>query len=312
MHLSSIEWYNSNEGRKFPLIDTCSAVSVTGEQLPSDLLVDMNISIPDPTVSYVYVSSVVVSEAIVSVTLGYVRGNGTYPLAAISVDRSESSVHRNLRLEPYVDGVVGWIVLGAGITNRIGNWRFSSPTSTQIVSRCLHKFSPIGVTSLRVDGAEEKLTGTVEFMSSDPQILRVYRDRRSINGTMRDCIIFGLNTLNESVDTLSRYVGKCFKSPDSETCARDSMYSINHATPNCNGVVFLNIIEKGGRNLLTLRKVGDSHLYLDYGVGLSGICDKFEVSQFPSKVDECDEIDLTDRPLAGILYGENDDEDDSN
>lgn len=296
MHVAGIAWYNANEGRNFPIEDLASLSSTSGEVLPTDLIVDLNVSTPDLGIDYIYVSSVTVSEFLVSVTLGCVLNGKASPLAAVSVERNINQVHRNLRLDSYLDGAVGWIVLGRGVINRVGRWVFSSPSNTRVLPRCLHVFTHEGVTSLKAYNSASELRGTVDVLSSDPQILRIYRDVRDINGTKTNCIVFGLNTLNESVDTLQRYVGECFNSPDSETCARSSIYSINHATPDCSGTVYIDIEEIPDNGMITPRRVG-SNLFLDYLVGLGSVCDKFEVTTFPSKVDNCPDVDLEDRPL---------------
>lgn len=297
MHIANIEWYNANERRKYPLVDGAAALDREGDSLPTDLIVDINIAVPDTDIGYAYISSVVVSEHLVTVTLGHYSSNSAGPLLALSINRSSSNIHRNLRLDSYMEGAIGWLVLGRGIENKTGKWVFDTPSNTKINDRCLHKFKPNGVTSLSVGGNPNKITGTIEFLSADPQILRIYNDTRNINGTNRNCLVFGLNTLHESLDVLQRYVGECFTSPDSETCSRSSVYAINHATPDCDGRVYINIVEVGNEEMIVPRKVDSSKILLDYEVGLSGICDKFEVSEFPSKVDDCDDIDIEERPL---------------
>ena len=98
-------WSNANEQRGYPLHDLATKQSPDGTKLPSDILADANIMVPESAGKFVFVSSVSITPGLVSVTFlatdtdpfspGSTPPSTFVPLAAISVSRQGLEIYKN-------------------------------------------------------------------------------------------------------------------------------------------------------------------------------------------------------------------------
>ena len=61
-------WQNRNENRNFPLHDRATKLSADGTKMPDDILADVHLALPQSAGKFVFVSSVAISPALVSLT----------------------------------------------------------------------------------------------------------------------------------------------------------------------------------------------------------------------------------------------------
>lgn len=281
MPIRNQHWYNINAGIAYPVDESASAVSDSGDKLPSNLLTDINLRWPRELGDYAFLSSISVSSKLVTATIQVadsLDSTSFSPLAVISVVLPATQ-GRMYALRPQVIGVGGWIVFGSGLTDKTYQGRFSSPRQGLLAPRAARPFRSLPVSSVAVADARSKLTGTVLLRATAP--LAINKAQRDIGGILRDCIVVGLRNDAAKADDaatqalgLSResvfkqFAGPCAGRPESGTCGTpEPIEFINAVGPDCNGRITLQF-----DGCAEITKVGDSAVAVDCSLGLSAAC----------------------------------------
>ena len=271
------EWHNQNENRNYPFDDNASRLGHDGTLLPNDIIADCNITFPSSYGSYLYVSSVVVSNETVSVTFlatdtsPYCGGSSTTtfrPIAAITV--VNPSKWRNYAVDALVDGVAGWVAFGTGVyEHSLLSLRFETPAASMLTPRSARGYEAPPVTSLRKEQDANTIQGTVLLTGADQTVI-VEPGTRVIDGTSQDVVLVGLDLSTNPKDVLRTYAGDCGGRPDSLSCAKQPFLDINGVRPNESGnldVIFPSPI-------VASPIFGGGGIILDHPLGLGDVCTK--------------------------------------
>ena len=268
------DWLNANEGRNYPLHDEATRTDVDGKTLPNDVLVDASIRIPRSAGEVVYVSSVGITPALFSLTFlagptsafcpGSLSGVGFTPLAVLTLSRPITRF-KNYALTPLLDGVGGWVSLGAA-ANELSHLslRFDDPIQTQLLDRVVYSYGDLPVGSIGKAGSTVKLTGLVKLLGTAGAI-RTFKTTRVIGGITRDVVAVGIDLGEAAVTQLQDLAGACGGRPQVGTCLKDPIESIQGVTPDVNGNIEL---EFKGEEIIGDVKEG---IVIDYPIGISDV-----------------------------------------
>lgn len=226
-----IEWLNQNAARAYPLAETCTRLSVSGQSLADDLLVDMRVTV-GPEYESVYLAGLSVTDAYVALSVCGLSADQPVPLfnfvRAISDVRPLAAMA--LARAPGLLNVGGWVTLGPGITSRRVRMAFY-PEAARLDSGAVRRISPAPVLSFRKVGGSSDvvLRGNVRFIGEgymrlaadpeDPGIVNVSLDRQAAYETLP---------------------GPCNKFTDTAgACASPVVRSINGVCGDENGIITL-------------------------------------------------------------------------
>ena len=237
----NLGWYALNETRDYPIDDSATAVDDAGGYLPQDLIVDMFLRYPDELGDFPFIGAVSLSPNLVTVVLEVGDDPDSpgqlFPLAVIGVPRP-FPIHRHVVLQPQIEGVGGWIVLGNGAQNRSSyHGRFSTPRQGLLTARSARRYKHPPLRGLKVLHAAEVLTGLVTLKADPP--LEIVADSREIDSITRDVIVVRLkeeDRLGRSV--FEDFVGPCGTRPESGNCGGlPAVEFVNSVGPDCDGTI---------------------------------------------------------------------------
>ena len=254
MSVFSQHWHDLNEQRAYPFVEMTSRVSNTGDNLPDNILVDANIWIPEEAGNFVYVSSITISEKIVSITISacdenpfdcssYTEGEGVL-IGSLSVLKPVE-IFRNYELNVQYPGAKGWVAFGSGARDTPNrSYRFSSPTQTMLVGKAARNYRSFPLDGVRKTGGSV-LTGVVSLRSGND--IHIRSGTRTIGGVATDVILVGLD-IRDSYDNLVNYLSVCDGRPESGTCGRNPIQTINSVSPDENGNLTIEFEQFGVSN----------------------------------------------------------------
>lgn len=256
MSVRNHNWYSLQSTRRYPLDENSTGISDDGQVIRDDILVDCHIRFPSTIGSYLYVQGVTVSPGIVTVLFGVVTelAAATGPTVAVLSLPKPVVPYVNYPVTAMLPGVSGWVVFGPGIlTNFTG--RYASPRQTLIAPKNGRGYRPLGVASLRKAGVNAGLEGVINIVGDLPiKVSRVANVGRVVDMTSgtktivknaASGIVIELDTAQITADynPLKQFLGPCGQRPESGTCDKTPIESINGILPDCNGNID---IEFGG------------------------------------------------------------------
>jgi hypothetical protein len=267
------DWYAGNATRAYPLDDAATARDDAGLELPPQVLVDCRVRFPLALGRYAYVGGLTVGPNIVTAVLlaadntarppaGTPAGGSGTPLGAVSLP-TPVVPFRHYPIRPMADGVGGWLVFGPGIDEPYSG-RFTAPIQSLLLPRVASAYSPLPVPTLGKLGVDPPLAGVIQLLGATD--LEVVQDTREIGGAIVDVIILRLvDSLNRNVFGL--YAGPCAGRPESGTCTRPAVESINGVMPDCAGDLTLEF-----RGAQPLAFAGGGGIALDLALGMAETC----------------------------------------
>jgi len=270
MAIQAHNWYNKNSTRKYPIDESATGDADAGTHFPNDIIVDCHIRFPSHLGNYVFISSVHVSEHLISVT--FLSDNflvtdvdtgvvGTYgssdyptaimidefnPLAVVNVPRAAFIPGQQYLITPQVAGVGGWVVFGPCVDGDNFKCFFSSVTQSKIAPRCARSYGSLPVTGVGKKGLASVLKDIVNLEYGED--LEIVKTQRRIKGVLRDVIVIRLSANTDSRNLLDEYTGICGARPETENCKYPAIEAIENVLPDCNGninIVFRNCIQGG-------------------------------------------------------------------
>lgn len=260
MGIRNLNWYNLQSTRRYPLDDFCTGEDDAGQSLLNDILVDCHLRFPRTLGTYAYLQAVTVSDGLVTLIIGAgdnLQSAGNI-IAAVTVAKPVE-INVNIAVTPMTAGVAGWVVLGAGINN--GNFfaRFSTLRQSLLSARCARSYAPLPIPEMNKQYVVPALQGIVNFIAETP--LRL--DYKVDNG--RPLIVFGLDRLDSSLsyNPLEYFLGPCTQRPESDTCGKTPISTINGVRPDCTGNIkirFENVEGKAFKDCGGIDIVTDSGL----------------------------------------------------
>lgn len=259
MSIRNLNWYNLQATRRYPLDDSASGEADTGASLPNDILADLHLRFPATLGDYCYVQGVTVSAGIVTVLFGVsasLDAEGA-TIAAVSLPKPVApNVH--YPVQDLAGGVAGWVVFGVGVQTTFAD-RYPSPRHTLLARRCARAYRPLPIVDIGKLNISTALSDEVTLNGTTP--LAITPKQLTINGRQVTALVFQLNQNDASLsyNPLSYFLGSCGPRPESGTCPKEPIETINGVTPDCDGninIQFENLIgEKfadcGGIDVLT-------------------------------------------------------------
>jgi hypothetical protein len=267
------DWYAGNATRAYPLDDAATARDDAGLELPPQVLVDCRVRFPLALGRFAYVGGLTVGPNIVTAVLlatadagrppaGTPAGGSGTPLGAVSLP-TPVVPFRHYPIQPMADGVGGWLVFGPGIDEPYSG-RFTAPIQSLLLPRVASAYSPLPVPTLGKLGVDPPLTGVIQLLGATD--LEVVQDTREVGGGIVDAIIIRLvDSLNRNVFGL--YAGPCAGRPESGTCPRPAVESINGVAPDCDGDLTIEFL---GAQALEFAAGGG--IALDLALGMAETC----------------------------------------
>lgn len=281
MPIRNHNWYDLQATRRYPLDESSTGVDDAGAFIRDSILVDCHIRFPDTLGLYAYVQGITVAPALVTIVFGV----GNHPadtngpsIAALTLPRTAAQ-NVNHELMPLQPGVAGWAVVGAGITEEFSG-RYTTPRQTLISARCARSYRPLPVTSLGKINVATSLQGVVKLVGQPP--VTATAEPVTVNGQEVNAIVFRLEGELETFNPLEVFQGPCGQRPESGTCPKPPIETINGIAPDCAGNI--NIVFDGF----------DAYPYLNCGgadvisnTGLSEACAEGEPKSRRVIQDKC-------------------------
>ena len=286
MPIRNAHWYSINEGISYPVDEIASCIDDAGKRLPSNIIVDLHLRWPQAYGQYAFLSSVTVTDALLSLTFQVADDldtvTGCSPLAVITVPRTFGQ-SKQVALLPQLNGVGGWVVFGAGLGETYRG-RFSTPRQSLLTARAAQSYRALPLTGLRAVDAAAALSGVVSLRAVAP--LAITAETRTIEGVDRQCVVVQLVSgeaagdypIPEAATTLigvktpnifEQFSGPCAGRPESTTCGDPQPIEfINAVGPDCDGQ--LTIEFQGCANVAQIQDV--CGIVIDCGLGLVDAC----------------------------------------
>lgn len=277
-------WLSGNESRKYPLHDLATKQGASGATLPDDILVDMQLLVPESAGRYVFVSSLSATAGLVSLTLlatdldptteGASSSVPFVPLAAITVTRP-ITLYRNYAVSALYPGVAGWVAFGTGVNEQLNTFfTFEQAIDGLLAPKAARGYQDYPVQSIGKIDRTVTLTGLVALQGSAE--IEVEKGVRTIDGRRREVITVGLALGDTPKPVLRKFAGDCGGRPDDRTCPEGRpIRLINGVTPDCDGNIDI-VFEGIG---MTLVRVING-LIVDSPIGLDDVCTPFDPSRY--------------------------------
>ena len=265
MAIRNLNWYNLQATRRYPLDDTATGETDTGLDTPNDIIADCHLRFSSALGEYAYIQAINISPNIVTLVVG-VSANlftaGT-SVATISLPRP-ISINTNYAVNALVPGVAGWLVFGNGVLGNTFNGRYSAPQQSLFAPRCARSYRPLPIPSIKKQTLAAELSGVVNLVTNTP-VTASYETVQLVDGTDVKAIVLSLDQTDASLsyNPLQFFVSLCGQRPESGTCPKPAIQSINGIKPDCQGnltIAFENI------PVNMFKDCGGMDLVIDYGL----------------------------------------------
>ena len=269
MAIRNQNWYNLQSTRRYPLDDISTGVDDAGNFIREDILVDCHIRFPRTLGEYLYVQGITVSAGIVTAVFGVVENvdDGSGPtVCAVSVPQTVSP-YVNYTITPLVPGVSGWVVFGPGVDTPFTG-RYSTARQTLVQPRNARPYRPLPIPTLGKINLDTALQGVVNILGATP-VLATY-ETIEYDATTYPAIVFRLDgaLVTSNYNPLATFLGPCGQRPESGTCPKTPIETINGVVPDCGGnidIVF------DGFSAINFENCGGADIVTD--TGLNEVCD---------------------------------------
>ena len=267
MSIRNPNWYDANEQRSWPLDELATHASTTGDRIPYDLLIDMNLQFPTTMGTYAYIGSITVGPRLVTMTIISDMG---VTLAVVNIP--EADKWRHYPIESDYSGVGGWVVFGTGIiqTEGLSSYIFDGLSSSKLMPKVARSYTPRSTGGLGKKSVDQLLSGVVKLEGGND--IEVVKETREIEGKVIDAIVVRLRDKQSATGSrsiFSDYIGDCETRPESQNCAGNlPIEFINSVQPDCDGNI---VIEFRGCANMTIDE-GGCGVVVDCGLSLSDVC----------------------------------------
>lgn len=282
-------FYEKNAQRHYPLDAQAAAVADKNLDFPTEFVVDVSLRYAWPNRYRASISSFANTETGVSVTFSAVDPARS-PLASLTLPKPVVP-YRNYALNSEGGDAVGWVTFGPGVVEGpYGHWRFATLEDGLLSARCARPTPNIGLDQLLAYGRTQGLTGLIELVSRSDGLLKLEQTTLNIGGANRNALVIGLDEQRGGRELFERLLGPCDGTPESGTCVRPDIRSINSVRPDCNGeirIVFEEEIDPEIGEVLTLNANGNT-VQVDTAFGVVDVCDRESIEPLIDQVDLCD------------------------
>jgi hypothetical protein len=244
MAIRNQNWYDLQASRRYPLDERSTGVDDAGKPIHDDILVDCHIRFPSNLGQYLFVQGITVAPSLVTVVFGAASDlNDAAPvtIAAVSLPRTTAQ-SVNHAITPLADGVAGWIALGPGLDEEFTG-RYSAPIQTLVSPRCARPYRPLPVPSLGKLNLATSLQGIITLSAQAPvtatYIPATDAQALTVDGAPINAILFRLEGELQGFNPLKEFLGPCGQRPESGTCPKPPIATINGVSPDCAGNINL-------------------------------------------------------------------------
>lgn len=235
MPIRNQNWYDLQATRRYPLDERSTGLDDKDVLLRDSLLVDCHVRFPSTLGDYAFVQGITVTAALVTVVVGVAEtadsASGT-SVAVINLPLADlaQSVHYPLRA--LVPGVAGWVVFGAGVEAPFTS-RYSAARQSLLSPRCARPYTPLPIPTLKKTGQETSLEGLVKLTANSPVTCTL--EEATVNDEVVQALVFRLAGEVSGVNALEYFLGPCGQRPESNTCRKPAVQTINGVSPDCDG-----------------------------------------------------------------------------
>jgi len=284
MAIRNQNWYNLQSTRRYPLDDISTGLDDSGAFIREDIVVDCHIRFPAPLGEYLYVQGITVSSGIVTVVFGVVTN------VAAGAGQTICAVSLPQPVEPYVNypvtaiapGVAGWVTFGPGVDNPFSG-KYGTAIQTLVQPRNARPYRPLPIPTIGKINLGTSLQGVVNVIGTPPVTARyeqiTYEDKQY------PAIVFRLDssliTNDPNYNPLSQFLSNCAQRPESGTCPKIPIETINGVSPDCNGN--LDILFDGF-TAINFEDCGGTEIVTD--TGLDAVCREINKPKRPQEFDD--------------------------
>ena len=251
------QWLDENEQRTYPFDDRCTMVDDDGNLVPAELLTDVRLLFNKEYGNGAYITSIMVSDLLVTVTFAVVKDDpfldegdhsytptsydlGILPIAVVQAPKRDALKGRTFFLDPLEDGVGGWVSFGEGVANN-GIWSFSTPQQSSLHMRVFSAISVEGVQTIGPKNSTTVLDGLVKMVGKTGVVTSVETrdiyDGETLVEEEAKCLVISLDS--EYPENFYLLAGPCGVRPDSENCGKEGITSVASVAPDENGNINL-------------------------------------------------------------------------
>ena len=328
-------WYSQNATRAYPLDDTATQIDDAGNRLPSDILVDCQLRFPGRLGERAYIVGVHVTPRVVSVVFAREAGE---PLAAITLVQPVAR-EQHYPVVPLTAGVGGFVVFGPGVEtvslpgtgtgeiHRTYSGRFSTPAQSVLAARCAQSYTWGMIRSIDRDYRQGRLPSGAEIvigrspglggdirLQAGPDIELQYMPVRIRGYGEQQAVVIQLKN-QPGRDVFEEYLGCCDARPESRSCTRTVMETINDIGPDCQGNINIQFEDFRTQPYITNYRIQEdgtrvpvaTGITIDTPYSLSEICREF-LPEGPPAIAACnrqDPVTESDQPRPRIVPVEN-------
>lgn len=248
MSIRNQNWYNLQATRRYPLDENSTGLDDANNFIHDDILVDCHIRFPNTYGKHVYVQGLTVSAGLVTVVFGVSTQDGATagtPLAAVTVVKPVTP-NLNYAITPLQPGVSGWVVFGHGTDENFAG-RYTTVQQTLVSPRCARSYKSLPVPTIGKLGLAASLQGVVKILGELPvkvrydaaagRAVRMLDGEKVVqHGDVKALVVeLDTNEITDKYNPLQLFLGPCGQRPESGTCPRPPIESINGVAPDCDG-----------------------------------------------------------------------------
>lgn len=235
MPVRNQNWYDLQAGRRYPLDDRSSGLDDAGKPISDDVIVDCHLRFPSTLGVHAFVQAITVTPSLVTIVFGAAADLETTEgpsIAAITVLKKDLSAGVNYTLNSLLPGVAGWVAFGPGIQEEFVG-RYSTPNQTLILPRCARPYEPLPIPTIGKQNLATALEGLISIVGVSP--VEAFYDEVTINDAPAKAIVLRLLTEFNGANPLQTFLGNCGERPESGTCPKPPIETINGISPDCDG-----------------------------------------------------------------------------
>lgn len=241
MPIRNQNWYDLQAGRRYPLDDRSTGVGDDKQFINDDILVDCHLRFPNTIGTVAFVQGITITPALVTVLFGVAEnatGTAIQTIAAISLPLSQVSAGVNYTVTPLVDGVAGWIAFGPGIQEPFVG-RYATPIQGLLAQRCARAYEPLPIPTLGKIDLTTSLQGLVRVLGIPP--VEAKYEQVLVGEELVNAIVFRCMTEFNGQNPLEQFLSDCGKRPESGTCDKETIETINGVTPDNDGNITVEV-----------------------------------------------------------------------
>jgi hypothetical protein len=282
MLIANVNWNNSNENRTYPICETSTLISSSGDRLPDNILTDCRLIIPvntfwNGTTQRAFITSITSSPQIISVTFCSTNQNENgsilqaaevnETIAAVSIVKPVV-VGKLYPVYALLEGVVGWVAFGQGaVGDTEFDYRFNSPSQTLLVNEAAYFYQVSAINSLNKKDFNLSLKGTVNLKTSSG--IKITQTTKNFEDGSKEVLLFSLDRERITKEINQQFLGPCRGNPTARSCKVGPIYRLNDVTPDCDGNITIEFVNPEV-DLQVFQ--GGGGISVQVPVGTDGVC----------------------------------------